>query len=199
MLVVTSVDDFLCAYSDVSLYKRLIESLEELFDVTTEVGTIRHYLNLRIIQSSFGISYDQTKHIEQTIVPKFFPPESTERLKSVHTPFRTDSKYEAELCEQLPATEDELKLLEERYGGSFGEIIGQLMHVYVWTRPELGFSCTRLARYIQAPSEAAFAGLYRQLRFLATHPHRPIIYPRGTIDGFHTYRVDFDPPKFEAI
>ena len=56
-----------------------------------------------------------------------------------------------------------------------------------------------MAKYIQAPSEAAFAGLYRILRFLATHPHRPIIYPRGSIDGYHTYRIDFDPPKFEAM
>ena len=73
------------------------------------------------------------------------------------------------------------------------------MHVYVWTRPDLGFADTRLASNIQAPTECAFAGLYRQLRFLATHGNRPIIYPRGSIDGFHTYRIDFDPPKFEAI
>ena len=49
-----------------------------------------------------------------------FPPHkiADSKLKQVHTPFRTDSEYEKELAEQLPATEDELKLLEQRYGDS---------------------------------------------------------------------------------
>jgi hypothetical protein len=30
-------------------------------------------------------------------------------MKAVHTPFRTDSEYEKELMEQLPAGKEELK------------------------------------------------------------------------------------------
>ena len=29
--------------------------------------------------------------------------------------------------------------------------------------------------------------------------NRPIMYPRATIDGYHSLRVDFDQQKFEAM
>ena len=199
MIINTSTDDLLCAYSHVEIYKALCDYLKKYFDITTEEGTTFKYLNLRIIQSQHGISFDQTDHILRTIVEKFFPALRCEMLKRVHTPFRTDNEFERDLCEMLPATPSQLVALVKKYGGTFPEILGQLMHVYVFTRSDLGYTCSRLSRYTQAPSAAAFAGLHRGLRYLATHPHRPIIYPRRTLDGYDTLRVDFDPPKHEVI
>ncbi|MGB2447382.1 MAG: reverse transcriptase domain-containing protein [Candidatus Poseidoniaceae archaeon] len=198
-IVNISTDDLLCAFSHDDLFTSLRDHLSRMFDLTTKTGTQLEYLNFRIIQSPHGISFDQSTHILKTIINKFFPPATTDRLKTVHTPFRTDSAYETELFEDLPADKSQLAALIKRYSGTFPEILGQLMHVYVWSRPELGFGLTRLSRYTQGPTAAAFAGLYRVIRFLATHPHRPIIYPRRIIDGFHTLRIDFDPPKFESI
>ena len=199
LLVNTSTDDFLCAYSNDDIFAEFITYMKKHLNLTAKSDTVLEYLNLRIVQTDAGISYDQTEHIQNTIVNKFFPPQSTERLKTVHTPFRTDSEFENDLVEQLPATGDELKALEKQYKGTFPSIIGQIMHVYVWSRPELGFTCGRLSRYTTSPNAAAFAGLYRALRFLATHTHRPIMYPRRSIDGYHTLRVNFDPPKFQEI
>lgn len=74
------------------------------------------------------------------------------------------------------------------------------MHVWVWSRPELGYSTTRLSQYTHAPNTASFQGLYRMLRFLATHMHRPIFYPAGmSLDDYQELRVDFDPPNFESM
>ena len=198
-IVNISTDDLLCAFSHDDLFTNLRDHLSRMFDLTTKTGAKLEYLNFRIIQSPHGISFDQSEHILKTIIHKFFPPSTTERLKSVHTPFRTDSAYEVELLEDLPATPSQLESLIKRYRGTYPEILGQLMHVYVWSRLELGFALTRLGRHTQGPSAAAFAGLYRVIRFLATHPHRPIIYPRRLIDGYHTLRVNFDPPKFVAM
>ena len=78
--------------------------LKEHFGVTKIEGPQFEYLNLRITQSKYGVPYDQTDHIIDSIVHHFFPPESTERLKAVHTSFRTDSEFEQDLLEQLPAT-----------------------------------------------------------------------------------------------
>jgi hypothetical protein len=92
-----------------------------MFYITVKEGAQLSYLNLRNIQSEYGVSYDQTEHIIRKIINKYFPPSKIEESKliPVHTPFRTDSDYEKELMEQLPATGQELKLLEERYGGTF--------------------------------------------------------------------------------
>lgn len=199
LLVNTSTDDFLCAFSDEVIFRRLYDYLKAHFGITICTGTHLEYLNLRIIQTKYGISYDQTEHINDEILTAYFSNDSDERYKSVHTPFRTDNVYERELAEQLPATPSQLLALEKKYKGSFPSIIGKLMHVFCWTRFDIGYAMTRLSKFIQTPSEAAFAGLYRALRYLWTHKHRPIIAPRRVIEGYHTLRVNFDRDKFEEI
>jgi len=201
MILNTSTDDFLCAYSNELIFESLCKHLEQYFDITTKTGMLLKYLNIRIIQSKHGISIDQSEHIQDHIINKYFPPAKIEdsHLKKVHTPFRTDNKYEIDLLEELPATPEQLKILEQKYGGTYASIIGAIMHVYVWTRLDLGYAITRLSQYIQNPSAAAFAGLYRVLRYIATHRHRPIMYPRKKMAGSHTVRVDFDHPNFESI
>ena len=201
MLLNTSTDDFLCAFNTRDIYQRLCTELSKLFDITTKEGTILSYLNLRIIQSEYGISYDQTDHIQRKIVNKYFPPSKIgdSTLKAVHTPFRTDSAFETELLETLPATGTELLALEQRYGGSYASILGDIMHVDCWSRFDISYAVNRLASYSHAPNAAAFAGLYRILRYLATHVHRPIMYPHRPLTGHDTLRVDFDKGLFRTI
>jgi hypothetical protein len=131
-------------------------------------GTLVKYLNIRIIQSDLGISYDQTEHIERKILQKHFPDDKIGDtiMKEVHTPFRTDNQYEIDLF-QLPATKEELKKLVKRYGAGFSSILGDIiiMHVWVWSRPDLGYSTTRLGQYTHALNTASFQGLYCALQF----------------------------------
>ena len=74
-------------------------------------------------------------------------------------PFCTDSQFETDISEDLLVTEQQLVLLQKQHGVTYAEIVGQLMHVFVWMRPDLGFFCTQQAQYIQAPSATAFVGL----------------------------------------
>jgi hypothetical protein len=201
-LLNTSTDDFLCIHSHQDIYDKLCTYLKQFFDITTAQGSIIKYLNIRIVQSIHGISYDQTEHIERKILQKHFPNDKIgdSIMKEVHTPFRTDNQYEIDLLEQLPATKEELKELVKRYGAGFSSILGDIMHVWVWSRPDLGYSTTRLGQYTHSPNTASFQGLYRVLRFLATHTHRPIFYPAGlSMDDYQELRVDFDPPNFESM
>ena len=87
LLVNISTDDFLSTFSNVAIFYKLENHLKEHFGVTKKEGPQFEYLNLQITQSKYGVSYDQTYHIIDSIVHHFFPPESTERLKAVHTPF----------------------------------------------------------------------------------------------------------------
>ena len=189
MVVNTLTDNFLCAYSCVKIYRSLCDYLKKFFDITTEEGTSFMYLNFRIIQSEFGVSFDQTEHILGTIVKKFFPSESCKRLKQVLTPVRTDNEFKADLSE-MAGRPNSLR---------FTEIFGQLLHVQVFTRSDLGYTCSCLSCYTQSPSAAYLAALHHGLRFLASHPHCPIICLRRSIDGYDTLHVNFDPPKQEAI
>ena len=93
MIVNTSTDDFLCTYSCLDIYQSICSHLKKYFDITTKQGDDFMYLNIHIIQTQYGISYYQTYHIINSIVSKLFPPETTECLKTVDTPYRTDSGF----------------------------------------------------------------------------------------------------------
>ena len=108
LVVVTSTDDFLCSYTDPGLFSRLITHLQQYVSITAQDATIIKYLNCRIIQTDQGTSFDQTHHIQTTICDKWFPKDSTERIKTADTPYRTDSKYEKAIVSQLPATPKDL-------------------------------------------------------------------------------------------
>ena len=195
--LVTSTDDFLISSSSDSLFARLCEHIRRFVPITIQDGSVIKYLNVRIIQTELGISIDQTHHIRTSILDNWFKPTKTERLKSADTPYRTDSQYEKDLQEQLPATGTQLAKLEKDHGGKFNALIGQFLHIEQVTRFELGFPVTRLAQYNAAPNAASFAGLKRIARFLATHPHTPIFYPSTVKLTMHqTIRFEVEPGKF---
>jgi hypothetical protein len=155
-LLNTSTDDFLCIHSHQDIHEKLCTYLKQFFDIMTAQGSLIKYLNIRIVQSTLGISYDQTEHIERKILQKHFPDDKIgdSIMKEVHTPFRTDNQYKIDLLEQLPATKEELKELIKKYGAGFSSILGDIMHVWVWSRPDLGYSTTRLGQYTHAPNTA---------------------------------------------
>ena len=87
--------------------------------MSESVQQVLKYLNVHIIQTDQGTSIDQTHHIKTSIIDKWFPVGKAEQLKTVDTPYCTDLQFEKDLSvsEQLPATRQELKLLEKQYGG----------------------------------------------------------------------------------
>ena len=187
---------FVCAFLDVARFHSLEEFLKGCCGVIKVKGKQFEFINLCITQFKYGISFDQTDHIIDTNVNyHFFPPHSTEHLKKVHTPFQMDSKFEPDLAEQLPATHMQLCIIEKQYRGTFPEIMGTMMHVYVWSHNDLGFCCPHLDCYIQAPNKASFKGLLRVVRYLGTHRNHPVMYPIHSIEKAHNLRVDFDPQK----
>jgi hypothetical protein len=201
MILNTSTNNFLGAYQSKTVYDRLCARFRELFEITVKEGTQISYPNLQIIQSKYGVSNNQTKHIHQKIVNKYFPPDkvSESPMKDVHTPFCTDSEYEKDLMEQLSAGKEELKQLEAEYGGTYPEIMGDIIHVESWSRPDLSYSLRCLRAYTHGPNQAAFTCLNRALQFLATHIHHPIFYPRRNLQGFKELCVDFDSLNFKSI
>ena len=88
--------------------------LSKYFPVTSKEYIELSYLNLRIIKYPCGISIDETSHIQYIILAQWFP-DSYEKFNYDTTPFKTDIAFELALLETIPATPDEIHLLEERY------------------------------------------------------------------------------------
>ncbi len=87
LVVCTSTNDFLCSTSSCSLRLHFEQHVKQFVDITVQTGSVLKYLNIRVVQSEFGVSFNQTHHIKTTIIDKWFPPSSTERIKGVDAPF----------------------------------------------------------------------------------------------------------------
>lgn len=194
MILDTSTDDFLCGHNSPTLLKPLIDYISKYVNVTVQQGEILNYLNLRIIQSRYGISINQTQHIKDTILDVWFPKDDGKSsIKAAHTPFSTDPKYKRKLVETLPAQEDELAQLEYECGGTFPHLVGKVSHVSVWTRPDLSYAMSRLQKFSTVPHRPAFEGIKRVGRFMYYNRHRLIMYPRkASLTGAHIFRNTYD-------
>jgi hypothetical protein len=53
-------------------FLHLKTALGTFFDLTINQGTTLKFLNMRIIQTPCGISFDQTKHIQSQILETYF-------------------------------------------------------------------------------------------------------------------------------
>jgi hypothetical protein len=65
-------DDLLFISKTRSPFLRLKAELEKIFDLTVCEGSVLKFLNLRIIQSPAGISFDQMQHIQDTLLYDYF-------------------------------------------------------------------------------------------------------------------------------
>jgi hypothetical protein len=94
-----ATDNFILLISSQALFLSLKTGLEKLFELTLQEGSILRFLNLRIIQSPYGISIDQTDHLVDSIIEPYFKDRDVSKLLSITSPFPTDLSFEQLLYE----------------------------------------------------------------------------------------------------
>ncbi len=175
--VAIETDDLLFLSKTRSPFLQLKLELEKLFDLTVCEGSVLKFLNLRIIQSPHGISFDQTQHIQNTILHDYFqdvPPTSIPRQLY---PFPLEATFEKRLYEAAPLVGIDLTNATKRYRFSFGHLVGCLMHISHVSRPDLAYAVMRYSGYMACPNLPIFEALHLTLCYLYHHPHLPIMYP----------------------
>jgi hypothetical protein len=76
--------------------------------------------------------------------------------------------------------------------------MGKFSHIKEWTRPKLSYALSRLGSFSVAPTAPAFQGLKRIARYIATHCHKPFLYPRNvSLDGLNTFCHKYDQGHYE--
>jgi hypothetical protein len=81
------------------------------------------------------------------------------------------------LAEHRPATPD----LSRRV--RYQELVGSFQYLAQWTRPELGFVCSQLAKHLSNPGEVHWTAAVRVLRYLRGTPSKGITYTRCASNG----------------
>ena len=103
--------------------------------------------------------------------------------------------FELDLSTTPALDTDTLQTYETRYHGPFNHSIGKLLHIQQWTRQDINFAVTRLAAFTRNPNKLAFQALEHLMRYLHTHFHEPIFYPRKTLGPPQTITYQFSPTQ----
>ena len=184
----TTVDNFLLSYKHQHVCDQFFQFMTNAFDITSpgyqqEIS----FLSLRIYQSEYGISVDQTQHIYSNILLDYFGEDNN--IKRNDTPIKAQPTYEHDLAQCEPLQDTDLPHYESRYKGPFNHTIGKLLHIQQWTRPDLNYAISRLAVYAKSPTHMAFQAIDHLMVYLHTHMHEPIFYPTRKIgdDELITY------------
>ena len=61
--------------------------------------------------------------------------------------------------------------------------MGSFQYLAQWTRPELGFVCSQLAKHLSNPGEVHWTAAVRVLRYLRGTPSKGITYTRRASNG----------------
>ena len=168
-----STDDFLIATRNEVARKLIEDTITQYYTIKVVNERMFHYLNWRIIQSDKAISINQTEHIQKLLL-EYFP----ERPRPCHIPFRTDHDIEEEIFNSKICSDHELIELEKQYGASFSHTYGQVLHVSVSSRLDLGYSMARLGHFQTIRCKLGFECLRRVLRYLYLHSNKPLIFPK---------------------
>ena len=171
-----TVDDFYLSSVNQQVEDEFFSYMLSVFDITTLKDTTKiDFLSLRIYKTNLGTSVDQTYHIYKNIISGYFDPGHSPKI--TNTPIRATSTYERDLANDVPLSPIELEQYEKRYRGTYNVIIGKLLHVQQWTRPDLNYAISRLTVFLKAPTASSFEALHHLLEYLIQHIHEPIFYP----------------------
>ena len=188
IIVSVQTDDLLLATNSVDLKDEVLHTLLSAFKVTTQEGTVLKYLNFRIIQSTHGVSIDQTTHIQE-LVNTYTPIDM--KLQIVDTPLRADRQFQTEIANSIPSSPAELKQLENEFGFKFSSLYGALLHVSTSSKPDLSNAINRLGIFQSGPNRLAFQSLFRCVQYLRCHPNVPLMYSRKPFTTESSFQSHF--------
>ena len=105
------------------------------FNYIIREGNELSFLKIRIVQSTFEISIDQSNHIQQKISNTCSKPSKVVPFQL--SPFPLDSKIKMELFYSTPITKQEHAVLAQKYNGAYNAWAGVLVHVAGRSRLDL--------------------------------------------------------------
>lgn len=102
-------DDLLLLTNNRITLQHLCLCFDSIFKYTFQENSITRFLNFRIIQSSHGISIDQTEHTIKNVINDYWDNKNTAQLPWISSPFPMSKDFELNLFNAIPLLEDDHK------------------------------------------------------------------------------------------
>jgi hypothetical protein len=160
LIVSLYVDDLIFTGNHSGMFQRFKQSMMKTFDMT-DLGKMRHFLGVEVIQNSQGIFMCQHRYAKE-ILERF----GMENSNVVCSPMVTGTKLSKhDTGNKVDPTQ-------------FKQIIGSLMYLTA-TRPDLMFAVNMIARFMENPVESHMMAAKRILRYVKGTLELGILYKKG--------------------
>ena len=83
------------------------------------------------------------------------------------------------------------------YHRKFGHTLERIQHIALMSIIDICYTTCHLATQTVAPTLPGFQGIKRCVKYLASHPHKPISYPSNSHDGSNVIRLTWNKNKVE--
>ncbi|XP_015168566.1 uncharacterized mitochondrial protein AtMg00810-like [Solanum tuberosum] len=157
-MAVSGPFDMLVTGSKIELIQRFKDEMEKIFEMT-DLGVMKYFLGMEVLQSSDGIFICQQKYISD-ILNRF----KMQDCKPVSTPISTGVK--------LGKDEDSEKVDNSMYRS----LIGSLLYLTA-SRPDILFVVSLLSRFMHSPRDTHFTAAKRVLRYIKGTSKFGIFFP----------------------
>ncbi|KAM1556843.1 hypothetical protein PS2_040150 [Malus domestica] len=154
------VDDLIFTGNDKMMFEQFKKSMMVEFDMT-DLGKMRYFLGIEVIQGSEGIFISQRKYAQE-ILERF----NMDQCNPVLNP----------IVPGLKLTKDEGGI--EVDGTVYKQMVGSLMYLTA-TRPDLMFVVSLISRYMERPTEVHMQAVKRVLRYIKGTTDLGILYKEG--------------------
>lgn len=159
LIVSLYVDDLIYTSNDTTLIIEFRSSMQNEFDMS-DLGRMRYFLGVEVIQCSKGIFIHQQKYVNE-VLDRF----GLKECKAVSSPVVTGCK------------------LSKNYKGNsisntvFKQIVGSLMYLNA-TRSDVMFGVSLISRFMENPSMGHLTATKRILRYLKGSSDTRLLYKR---------------------
>jgi len=160
LIISLYVDDLIYTGNDELMVSKFKDSMKHEFDMT-DLGKIRYFLGLEVLQKSTGVFINQKKYASK-VLQRF----EMDRSNSVHNPIVPGCK--------LVKDEGGVKVDKTH----FKQMVGSLMYLTA-ARPDMMFVVSLISRYMENPTEFHLQVAKRVLRYLKGTLDFGIFYKKG--------------------
>ena len=157
ILAATHVDDIFCATNNTSKLNDILFEIGQRMEITVNWNPT-HFIGMRVTRTTNGICLDQVDYIDK-ILESFHMNDCNSKLVPMQSWL---SDRNAPACD--------LTL--------YRQMIGSLIHLR-FTRPDLQFSLSYLARFMSNPNTEHLAAVKQLFRYLATTRDLSLCYSRS--------------------
>jgi hypothetical protein len=160
-------DDFLHQTNDTAMFKKIQLDFTKRFEVKS--GTVSVYLGNRIIVDSnkLTVNIDQTQYIDELLERYEMTDCNPVSIPMVHRLSSNDGG------EKLSVKDHEL----------YRNMVGSLLYLACWTRPDISFAVSELSRFVSSPGHHHMAAFKHLIRYLKGSRELGLTYSKPSICG----------------